>query len=456
MIKTHQYNAIPYIHELPLLGSVFALNKDRLGFLTQLADLGKVSGFHMGPFNTLAFNDPHCIHSLLVDHADDFDKGWGMHRSFVGNGLFISEGELHARQRKIVAPAFQPRQVASYADTMAMYGEKLAASWNNGECIAIGKAMNAVTMSVVGKTLFDEDVFSEADALGKALLVTFNHAAYMVTSPFSLPKNWPTPRNREKDRAWATIYNRLQVMIDEWRAHPTERNDFLSLLMNARDEEGRPMDDVQLMDEASTLFSGDQETVANALVWTWWLLCQYPDMYQAIQEEVDRVLQGRTVKLDDLQRLPLCLQAFKEALRLYPPSTVVIRQALRDCVITSDQDSDERYALKKGTVVMVSIYGIHRLASLYPEPNRFDPARHFAPDTEKQRPRYAFMPFGAGPRICIGNHFAMLEGHILLATLAQRVTFELLPGQEVTPSNKTLTTRPVTDVSMVVHCREKH
>ncbi|HEU5383615.1 MAG TPA: cytochrome P450 [Ktedonobacteraceae bacterium] len=453
MTQVQQSHTIPRTRELPLIGSVIALNKDRLGFLAHMASLGKVSGFHMGPFNVVVFNDPHFIHSFLVDHADDFDKGWSMHRAFVGNGLFISEGAFHAKQRKIVAPSFQPRQVASYADIMAMYGEKLAESWRDGEQIALGKAMNAVTMSIIGKTLFDEDMFSEADDLGKALLVVFNHAAYMVTSPFSLPGDWPTPRNREKDRAWETIRGRLQVMIDARRAHSVERNDFLSLLMNARDEDGQPMDDVQLMDEASTLFSGGQETVANALVWTWWLLAQHPDIYQAMQEEVDCVLQGHSPTLNDLQQLPLCLQVFKESMRLYPSAPVVIRQALRDCVITSDQNREEQYFLKKGTVAMASIYAIHHLASLYPDPESFDPVRHFAPESEKRLPRYGFVPFGAGPRICIGNHFAMMEGHMLVATLAQRVTLELLPGQNIVPSSKTLTTRPATEIRMIVHHR---
>ena len=455
MTQTLRYHTIPYLHETPLLGSVVTLNKDRLGFLTRVADLGKVGGFHMGPLNVVTFNDPHFVQSFLVDHAKDFDKGWSMHRSFVGNGVFISEGDFHAKQRKIMAPSFQPRQIADYANTMAMYGEKLVESWRDGEEVSLGKAMNAITMSIIGKVLFDEDMFSEADAMGQALLVVFNHAAQMLTSPFSLPGNWPTPRNREKDHAWEIIRNRLQVMIDERRSHPVERNDFLSLLMNARDEEGQPMDDVQLMDETSTLFSGGQETVATALLWTWYLLSQHPDISQAVQEEVDRVLQGRSPTYEDLKQLPLCLQVFKEALRLYPPAPAIIRQALRDCVITNDQDTDERYLLKKGTIVMASVYAIHRLDSLFPEPNRFDPARHFAPALEKQLPRYGYMPFGAGPRICIGNHFALLEGHILLATLAQRVRLDLLPGQQVIPSSKTLTTRPTTDISMVVHYREK-
>lgn len=452
MVTAIQYNSIPYIRETPLIGSVRAINTDRLGFLSRVAALGPVAGFHMGPLRVVNFNQPQYMQSFLVDRAKDFDKGWSMHRAFVGNGIFISEGEFHTKQRRIMAPSFQPRHIANYADTMAHYAEKLAATWQDGQKVNLTRAMMAVTMSIIGKTLFDEEMFSEADAMAKALITVFNHAAHIVTSPFALPGDWPTPYNREKDRAWKVIRDRLQVMIDERRAHPAPRSDFLSLLMDARDDQGKPMNDVQLMDEASTLFSGGQETVANALNWAWYLLSQHPDICHTMQAEIDGVLQGRTPVLADLQNLPLTLQVFKETLRLYPPAPVSVRQALRDTMIT-DQEGKENYLIKKGTVTMASIYAVHRWAALYPQPDTFDPARHFAPEREKQLPRYGYMPFGAGPRICIGNHFAMLEGHILLATLAQRATFELQRGQKIAPSSKTLTTRPEQDIKVLVHLR---
>lgn len=453
MRKVHaHYQPIPFLPDPPLIGSVLALQKDRLKLLASVAERGKVAGFHMGPRRIVTFNEPQFLQSLLVEHAKDFVKGWSMRRAFVGNGVFISEGAFHAKQRKIMAPSFQPRQVAQYAEIMTTYGERLVDTWRPQQEIELSHQMNTVTMGIIGKTLFDEEMFSEADELGKALITVFSHAAHLVASPFAPPGNWPTPRNRAKDRGWQMIYQRLQRMIDERRQNPCERADFLSLLMNARDEEGRPMDDRQIVDEASTLFSGGQETVANTLTWVWYLLCQHPDVYQAVQAEVDHALQGRSPTLADLPQLPLCLQVVKEALRLYPPAPVVIRQALRDCVI-EEQDGPERYLITKGTTVIASIYAIHHLASLYLEPYRFAPTVHFAPEVEKRLPRYGFMPFGAGPRICIGNHFAMLEAHLLLATLAQRVTFTLVPGQVIFPSSRTLTTKPEHDIRVVVQRR---
>lgn len=443
---------VPYLRETPLLGSIVPLTRDRHAFLSRVAENGPVTGFHLGPLRTVTFSRPEFVQSFLVSRADDFTKGWTMHRSFVGNGVFISEGEFHKTQRKIMAPSFQPRTIAGYATSMGYYGERMVASWQDGQEIVIGSQMNNLSMSIIGKTLFDEDMFSEADAMGQALIVVFNHAAHMVVnSPFSLPRDWPTPRNRQKDRAWTVIRSRLQKMIDERRVSPEdEREDFLSLLMKARYDDGSHMNDVQLMDEVSTLFSGGQETVATSLIWVWTLLCQNPSLYQKVQEEVDAVLKGRTPTYEDLARLPFCLQVYKETLRLYPPAIVVIRQALRDCTIESDE---QQYSIKKGMLVLASIYAIHRQPDYFPEPERFDPGFHFSGEQEKCLPRYGFMPFGAGPRVCIGNYFAMMEGHLLVALLAQRVTFDLIGGQHIVPSSKTLTTRPTVDVRMIVHKR---
>ena len=451
VIKNEQ--AIPYLRETPFLGSILPLTQDRQKFLAYVAANGPVSGFHLGPLSAVSFNRPEYVQSFLVTHADDFDKGWTMHRSFVGNGVFISEGEFHKTQRKIMAPSFQPRTIAGYATIMGHYGELLVSNWRDGQEVLIGKEMNAISMSIIGKALFDQDLFTEADEMGKALIVVFNHAAHMVVnSPFSLPRDWPTPRNREKDRAWVLIRSRLQKMIDERRSSPdSTREDFLSLLMKARYDDESAMGDEQLMDECSTLFAGGQETVATSLVWVWALLCQHPTLYQKVQAEVDTVLQGRTPTYEDLARLPYCLQVYKETLRLYPPAIVVIRQALRDCSIESDED---RYHLKKGMLALASIYAIHRQPDYFPDPERFDPDAHFSVEQEKRLPRYGFMPFGAGPRVCIGNYFAMMEGHLLVALLAQRVRFELVAGQHtITPSSKTLTTRPTIDVRMIVHMR---
>jgi len=250
--------------------------------------------------------------------------------------------------------------------------------------------MIGLTMSVIGKVLFDADVFNETDGLGAAMRV-------------------------EQER--------VQHMIDERRRGMTERSDFLSILLHAKDEDGRAMSDQQLMDECLTLFSAGHETTAAALSWVWYFLCQHPDTYQKVQQEVDHVLQGRTPTYDDLVRLPYCLQVFKETMRLYPPAAGIVREALHTIEI-------DGYQVPRGCNVLLSPYTLHRKPEYFPDPETFDPDR-FTPEREKQLPRYAYLPFGAGPRICLGMHFALMEDQLLLATLAQRVHFSLVPGHLV-------------------------
>jgi cytochrome P450 len=243
------------------------------------------------------------------------------------------------------------------------------------------------------------------------------------------------------------LRNRVQRLIDERRSNPAERNDFLSILLQARDDDDKPMSDEQLMAECLTLFGAGHETTATALSWTWYLLCQHPEMYQKVQEEVDSVLQGRTPTYDDLARLPYCLQVFKEAMRLYPPAYLLSRRAL--CEVEIDG-----YRIPKGRVVLYAPYTLHRREEYFPEHEKFDPER-FTPAREKQLPRYAYLPFGAGPRICIGMYFAMMEGHLLLATLAQRVSFSLVPGQTIVPDPvHHLTLRPAGEVKVMVKRRK--
>ena len=284
-------------------------------------------------------------------------------------------------------------------------------------------ALISLTMSIIGKILFDADVFSETDELGAAMAIGSDHTVHVFTSLYSPPLSWPTPHNHRTRIAIQQVENRIQRMIDERRSSTIERNDFLSILLQARGDNGEGMSDRQVMDECITLFGAGHETTAAALAWTWYFLCQNPEVYQKVRQEVDSVLQGRTPTFTDLPHLPYCLQVFKETMRLYPPAAAIIRETLHPIEI-------DGYQLPARTTVLLCPYTLHRLPEYFPAPEQFDPDR-FAPEREKQLPRYAYIPFGAGPRICIGNHLALMEGQLLIATLAQRVTFDLIPGQRV-------------------------
>ncbi len=445
-IQTTSAKAIPYIREYPLVGSLPAFLGDRMKFLLCMAEKNDVYGFHIGLVPMILFNKPEHVQSILVELADDFYKGRLMHKAFTGNGLFISEGEVHRRQRKLMAPAFQPRQIANYVDSIAHYGEQIQQKWNDGAVIDLNQQMIALTMSVIGKVVFDVDVFTETDELGAAWGIVFEYTTQILTSLFTPPLSWPTPRNRRFNKAVQLIENRLQRMIDERRNSPHTRNDLLSILLRAKDEDGSEMSDRQLMDECATLLAAGHETTAAALSWTWYLLCQHPDVYQKVQREVDEVLKGRTPTAADLPNLPYCLQVFKETMRLYPPASGILREALHDIEI-------DGYLVPKGHNVLLSPYTLQRRPEYFPNPETFDPDR-FTPEREKQIPRYAYIPFGAGPRICIGNYFALMEGQLLIATLAQRVSFALVPRQTIEPDPvHNLVLRPGGKVKAIVKRR---
>lgn len=376
----------------------------------------------------MLFNKPEHVRSILVEHAYDFDKGiivQNILRPVLGNSIFCSEGDFHRQQRKIMAPPFQPRHIASYADMIVSYSEQIQQTWIDGAVIDINRQMTNLTMSIIGKALFDAEIFSETDELGAAMTTVADYITHVSSSFLPLPYSWPTPRSRRTHKAMQTVRNCFRRLMNERRSELTERNDILSVLLQARDEDGHPMSDEQVMDECLILFLGGHESTSTALSWIWYLLCQHPECYQRVQEEVDRVLEGRVPTAADLAHLPYCLQVFKEAMRLYPPAYLTTRQALHDIEI-------DGYRVPKGQLVLLAAYTLHRREECFPEPELFEPSR-FTPEREKQLPRYAYLPFGAGPRICIGTHFALMEGQLLLATLAQRVSFALVPEQTIEP-----------------------
>lgn len=440
---------VSFVSSFPLVGNLPEYSKDRLSLFRRMANEGDVVGLRFGPFPGVLFNRPEHVQSILVEHAYDFDKGQMIHNAFrpvIGDGIFSSEGDLHRHQRKLMAPSFQPRHIAGYADIMSRYGEQIVSTWSEDGSVDINQQMTNLTMSIIGKVLFDAEVFTQADELGAAMATTLEHASQTLSMVFPLPYSWPLPRNQRAKKAVNILRAHIQEFIDERRAHNRERSDFLSLLLQARDEDGQPMSDEQVMAECLTLFGAGHETTATALTWAWYLLCQQPEIYQRVEQEVDSVLQGRTPTYADLASLPYCLQVFKETLRVYPPAYIFSRSAVRDVEI-------DGYRIARGQVILISPYTLHLRPEYFPQPETFDPER-FTPEREKQLPRYAYLPFGAGPRICIGNHFAMMEGQLLLATLAQRVHFSLIPGQTIVPDPvHHLTLRPAGAVKLGVQCR---
>jgi cytochrome P450 len=419
---------IPRLSEPPLIGSLLPFRNNRLGLLRRIAsECGEIGSFHLGPQEVVLISGPRFVAPVMIDNPLDFDGGaWVATLGIVlgSNSLLVLLGDEHLKQRKLVAPSFQPRRFAEYTKSIVELAEQTQRAWHDGAEVNMALEMTRLTMRVIGKTLLDLEMFSHTDELGAAMKESFDYVEYLNSAIAPLPLAWPTPRNRRVLHSLATLRDRLQQIIDQRKAEHVDRGDFLSMLLASRDENGQRLSDVQIRDHVVTIFVGGHDTTASVLAWSWYLLMKHPEAYARVRQEVDEVLGDRPAAWEDLPRLRYTLQVVKEVLRLHPPSYIIGRRALRDVPVGD-------YIIRQGRVVLISPYMLHRHAEIFPDPERFDPER-FAPAREKQLPRHAWLPFGAGPHTCIGSHLALVEAQIIIATLAQRVSFELLPGQTVT------------------------
>ncbi len=408
--------------------NLFAIRRDPIGFLTNLAEqYGDLVYFRLGPQPVFLLNNPDYIRDVLVTSNRNFMKGEGLQRAkrLLGEGLLTSEGEFHLRQRRLAQPAFHRQRIAGYATTMSDYAARIRDQWRPGETRDVAREMMRLTLAIAGKTLFDADVEGEADEIGEALTTTF--ALFNRTMlPFA---QWldrlPLPATRRFQKARGRLDATIYRIINERRAVAVDRGDLLSMLIAARDEEGdgTGMTDEQLRDEAMTIFLAGHETTANALTWTWYLLSQHPEAESRFHAEVDEVLKGGLPSAEDYPRLRYTEMVLAESMRLYPPAWVIGRRALSDYQING-------YHVPARSILLMSQYVTHHDARFFPDPFRFDPER-WTPEARESRPRFSYFPFGGGPRLCIGEHFAWMEGVLVLATIAQRFRMRLAPGHPV-------------------------
>jgi cytochrome P450 len=403
--------------------------RDPISFMEHLTrEYGDISYFKLGPQDVYFLNHPDFIKDVLVTHHQSFIKGRALQRSkrLLGEGLLTSEGEIHKRQRRLAQPAFHRQRIASYASVMTDYSVRAMKRWHDEETLDIAQEMMRLTLAIVSKTLFDADVEAEAHEIGAALSVVMDQFNALLM-PFSeLLEKLPLGRNRRfekaRDRLDATIYR----IINERRLSLEDHGDLLSMLLLAQDEEDRKsggMTDEQVRDEAMTIFLAGHETTSNALTWTWYLLSQHADVEARLREELDQVLGGRLPTMDDVSRLKYTEMVLMEAMRLYPPAWAIGRLAVKDHLIGG-------YVVPARSLVLLSPYAMHHDARFFPEPERFDPLR-WTTEARESRPQFSYFPFGGGPRRCIGEGFAWMEGILLIATLAQKWRMRLAPDQPV-------------------------
>ncbi|HYP07913.1 MAG TPA: cytochrome P450 [Bryobacteraceae bacterium] len=422
----------------PFLGHLPEFRRQPAEFLLELArTYGDIAYFKAGPRHIYLLNRPDFIQDVLVNGHRSFTKSLVLQRAkrLLGEGLLTSEGDFHLRQRRLVQPMFYRERLESYAATMSECARATAERWQPGETRDIADEMMRLTLAIVGRTLFSRDVEHEASDIGRALtdvLGTFD----TLMLPFSSAiQKLPLPRFVRARRALKFLDATIYRMISERRESGADVGDLLSMLLLSVDEEGSGgMTDRQVRDEAITLFLAGHETTATALTWTLYLLSQNPEAEQQMRAELSDVLGERSPAYDDLPNLRYTEMVFAEALRLYPPAWTVGRMTKTDTRIYN-------YEVPRGAICLLSPFVMHRHPRYYPEPERFDPLR-FTPEAKQTRPKFAYFPFGGGPRVCIGERFAWMEGVLVLATLAQRWKFSLVPGQKIeTHPQITLRTR---------------
>lgn len=430
-----------------LIGGNFrAFRRDSLSYLQLAARAhGDIVHFRFGPQHVYFLNHPDYIKDVLVTHHQSFMKGRALQRSkrLLGEGLLTSEGDFHRRQRRLAQPAFHRGRIASYGTVMTDMAERTAARWHDGETLDISQEMMRLTLAIVGKTLFDTDVEGEADEIGAALTAVME-LFDMLLMPFSeLLEKLPLPHVRRFRKAKERLDETIYRIIEERRGSREDRGDLLSMLLSARDEEGDGggMSDLQVRDEVMTLFLAGHETTSNALTWTWYLLSQHPEIEAKLHAELDAVLEGRTPTFEDVPRLRYTEMVLAEAMRLYPPAWAIGRLTLKDYEVGG-------YTIPAKSLVLLSQYVTHRDARFFPDPVRFDPER-WTTEAKESRPQFSYFPFGGGPRRCIGEGFAWMEGILLISKLAQHWRMRLVPNHRV-ETNAVITLRPKYGMRMTV------
>ena len=430
---------------------LFGLRRDPLAAFTSLARRhGHVVRFR-GLYSAYQITHPRDIEHVLQTNAQNYTKGRN-YKKFIpatGNGLLVSDGAVWRRQRRLAQPAFHRQRLAAFAAVMAREAEAQAARWQEraGRDVPLDVAgeMMRLTLRIIGLTMFSTDLTAETDVIGRSLDVIRAHSIRRMWQPVNLPVAVPTPANRRFRRALADGDRVMHEMISARRSGEIQNDDLLSLLLRARDEEtGEGMSDDQLRAEVVTIIGAGHESTSVTLSWAWYLLSQHPEAEGRLHEELARELSGRTPTLEDLPRLPYATMVVEETMRLYPPAWALSRTA-------RDADTLGGYKVAAGSEALMIPYVTHRHPDFWDDPDKFSPER-FAPAAAESRPRFSYIPFGAGPRQCIGQHFAMTEMLIVVAVLAQRFRLRLAPGRAVVPE-ASITLRPRDGVHMTLHER---
>jgi cytochrome P450 len=435
------------------LSQLRKIKQDVLGYYTELhRRYGDVVHLRFGSYHTYVFFHPDAVREVLVAKAKQFrrfPRPMQVLSQWNGNSVLITEGDEWLRQRRMVQPAFHPRRFERYATCMVARTRLRLDGWlktietTGGIETEIGKEMTDLTLEIIAKTLFDVEISAEASDLGRAVAILSEIAVKEMQSPWTLLDWLPLPEKRRKRWAMQKLDETVRRFIRERRASGMDKGDLLSMLLLAVDEEGDGgrFTDEQARDQSMTLLIAGHDTTAAGLTWLFYCLARQPEATALVHQELDAVLGGCEPTLNDLPRLSYSERVVKETLRLYPPAIAVfMRQALADVEIAG-------YTLSRNSLVQLFPYVCQHDPRWFPQPERFDPDR-FLPEHQRTLPSFAYFPFGGGPRVCIGNTFAMMEMTLIAATLLQHLQVELAPGQEEAQPVALMSLRPKDEVRL--------
>jgi cytochrome P450 len=426
---------------------------DSLSYMTtNAAKYGELFGIYVGDTVTYVVSSPELAHEILVARANEFHKAEMLRRSvgaLIGNGLLTSEGDFWKRQRKLSQPAFHFQRIEKYGETMVQQTQDLLAKWGAGEMRDIAHDMMGLTLGIVTKTLFNVNVRNQADRIGGLMHTVLEAANDSINQYYPVWERLFKTRQKRTEAAMDELLKLVEDIIAEHRKSGEDTGDLLSMLLAARDDDGSPgmpgtpMSERQLRDEVMTLFIAGHETSANALAWLLYLVSQHPEVEAKLMAEI-ATLNGKPPTMRDLPQLPYSEMVTKEVMRLYPPAGGATREPLHDIELGG-------YRLPKGASIAISTYTMHRNPKYFADPLTFDPER-FSPENEPKILKYAYLPFGGGPRVCIGNSFAMMEVRLVAMTILQRFKLSLASNQKVR-AEQLFTIRPKGGLKMVVSSR---
>ncbi|MGW8884878.1 cytochrome P450 [Streptomyces sp. NPDC055749] len=408
---------------LPFLGNLPQFGKDPLAFFERLRGHGDMVRWRFGRNRCVFISDPDCIGELLTETERTFDQpALGIaFRTVMGNGVVVARGSDWRRKRSLVQPSVRPKQVKSYAATMASCAVELADTWSGGERVDIKREMAALTQKIAVRTIFGVDTPADADSMGRAMDVAQQEIGKEFSGIGAILPDWvPTPGRARIRKAAAVIDAEVSRVVARHRDGDGERPDLLSRLLTAVDETGTHLTDEEIRDETVTLYIGGHETTSSTLVWAWYLLARNPQARAALTEELDRVLGDREPGFDDYAQLTYAQSVVKETLRLYPTIWLVTGVAKEGAKIGG-------VPMPVGTRVWSSQWSTQRDPRWFPEPETFRPER-WDPESGDEIAEYAWFPFGGGPRVCLGTRFAMVEAVLILAVLARRFDLDVDPG----------------------------